>query len=195
MRDIGIVGGGVEFVDVTSRVSVSHLNPLGVGDVNGTEKGSGARFNAGKPDLSLIPLNIIAENISTLPAVDAVKDDVDLYGVLREVHEFQFTGHKKYLYSAILACSSAWGECADVFTFGKKKYSAWNWRRGMLWSIPLACIARHALKLSEGEILDADSGLPHRGHIMCNLVMLIEFCENYKEGNDLPIDGANHAKP
>lgn len=28
----------------------------GVGDVNSKDKGSGARFNAGKPDLSLIPL-------------------------------------------------------------------------------------------------------------------------------------------
>lgn len=30
--------------------------PGGVGDVNSTEKGSGARYNANKPDLSLIPL-------------------------------------------------------------------------------------------------------------------------------------------
>ena len=31
-------------------------NLAGVGDVNSTEKGSGARYNIGKPDLSLIPL-------------------------------------------------------------------------------------------------------------------------------------------
>lgn len=28
----------------------------GIGDVNSTEKGSGARYNSGKPDLTLIPL-------------------------------------------------------------------------------------------------------------------------------------------
>ena len=39
--------------------SVSHQvseKSSGIGDINSTEKGSGARYNAGKPDLSLIPL-------------------------------------------------------------------------------------------------------------------------------------------
>jgi pantoate kinase len=31
----------------------------GIGDVNSDAKGSGARFNAGKPDLSLIPLHLL----------------------------------------------------------------------------------------------------------------------------------------
>lgn len=33
----------------------------GVGDVNSTEKGSAARFNAGKPDYSLIPISTLAD--------------------------------------------------------------------------------------------------------------------------------------
>jgi hypothetical protein len=32
------------------------ISVMSIGDVNSTEKGSGARFNDGKPDFSLIPL-------------------------------------------------------------------------------------------------------------------------------------------
>lgn len=33
----------------------------GIGDVNSKEKGSGARFNSGKPDYSLIPFYTLAD--------------------------------------------------------------------------------------------------------------------------------------
>ena len=42
----------------------------GIGDVNGTEKGSAARFNSGKIPLDLIPVEqllIYAEKSSALP--------------------------------------------------------------------------------------------------------------------------------
>ncbi len=35
------------------------IQPNGIGDVNSNEKGSGARYNVGKPDLSIIPLSTL----------------------------------------------------------------------------------------------------------------------------------------
>jgi hypothetical protein len=36
---------------------------MAIGDINGTTKGSGARFNEGKPDFSLIPLCTLEDEI------------------------------------------------------------------------------------------------------------------------------------
>lgn len=64
---------------------------------------------------------------------------------------------------------------------------AWNWAKGMNWSIPVACALRHADAYYVGnEELDPESGLPHIGHILCNTTMLLYYLTNYEEGNDLP---------
>ena len=108
-----------------------------VGDVNSTERGSGARFNDGKTRFDLIPLS-------------ALKD------------------------------------CADVFEYGAEKYAAWNWAKGMDWSVPYACMLRHLEAWYRGEDTDPESGLPHLGHVMCNLIMLSHYAKNYKDGDDRP---------
>lgn len=108
-----------------------------VGDVNSLEKGSGARYNNGKADLSLIPLWTLEDE-------------------------------------------------AKVWMYGKKKYAAWNWAKGMDWSIPLACALRHISAWQRGEELDHESGLPHLAHAICNLRMLTLYSKTYKEGDDRP---------
>ena len=109
----------------------------GIGDVNSNEKGSGARYNAGKPDFSLIPLSTLEDE-------------------------------------------------ARVWGYGKNKYVAWNWAKGMPWSVPLACALRHLAAWQSGEDIDAESGLPHLAHAMCNLRMLTLFSKTYTEGDDRP---------
>jgi hypothetical protein len=37
------------------------FHPIGIGDVDSSAKGSGARFNGGKPDFSLIPLSTMED--------------------------------------------------------------------------------------------------------------------------------------
>ncbi len=88
-----------------------------------------------------------------------------------------------------------WKDCADVFDYGRKKYAAWNWTKGMAWSIPTACIIRHCLAILDGETVDPESGLPHRGHIACNVVMLIQYEQTFKEGDDRPVKWLNVDKP
>lgn len=75
---------------------------------------------------------------------------------------------------------------ADVFAYGANKYAAWNWAKGMPWSVPYACMMRHLEAWYRGEELDPESGLPHLGHVMCNLVMLTHYAEFYREGDDRP---------
>ena len=147
-----------------------------VGDVHSTAKGSGARFNAGKPAIELIPFHILALTTEQ----DTLKE------AFYQLGNYQFSGNTVHLEALFADLAHHWEDCAAVFDYGKRKYAEWNWLKGMAWSIPLACCGRHLMHLRDGELLDAESGLPHWGHIMCNLVMLITYAEVYPEGNDLP---------
>lgn len=109
----------------------------GIGDVNSKEKGSGARYNTGKADLSLIPLVTLEEE-------------------------------------------------AMVWEYGKAKYAAWNWAKGMNWSVPYACALRHLSAWQRGEEIDPESGQSHLAHVMCNIRMLMLYSKTYKEGDDRP---------
>jgi len=112
---------------------------MSIGDVNSTERGSGARFNDGKPAFELIP------------------------GIGLE-------------------------DCARVFEYGRKKYAAWNWAKGMSWMVVFGCLLRHLYAWARGEDNDPESGLPHLGHAMCNLVMLSTFARTYRDGDDRPTE-------
>jgi hypothetical protein len=45
---------------------------------------------------------------------------------------------------------------------------------------------RHLAAWQRGEENDAESGLPHLAHAMCNLRMLTLYAENYPQGDDRP---------
>ncbi len=119
---------------------------MAVGDVNSKAKGSGARYNDDKPDLSLIPLCTLEDE-------------------------------------------------ARVWAYGKKKYAAWNWAKGMDWSIPYACAMRHLAAWQKGEDIDSESGQSHLAHAMCNLRMLTLYSKTYTEGDDRPKEWLNEHNP
>ncbi|WP_430229309.1 dATP/dGTP diphosphohydrolase domain-containing protein [Paraburkholderia tropica] len=162
-----------------------HWQKDGIGDVNSNTRGSGARYNTGKVAIELIPLRLIAEQFELVTAED---DPVNaLIGALWNLALFQEGGDATYLRKTIELVGSAWDECAAVFDYGRRKYAEWNWAKGMAWSVPLACAARHLIfGMMKGEELDPESGLPHRGHLLCNIVMLLTFIRTYPEGDDLP---------
>ena len=167
--------------------------PAPVGDLNSDAKGSGARFNAGKPDFALLPLLVVYENLAARAPV--VTDNCTVYALnaLYHLGQFQATSNIAHLKNVLKALDpeavEAWAECARVFSYGKEKYAPWNWAKGMPWSVPLACAARHLRAMIEGEVVDAESGLPHRGHVYCNICMLLVYADTFKEGNDLPAPG------
>jgi hypothetical protein len=159
-----------------------------VGDINSNAKGSGARYNAGKAPLELIPFRIIAESYR-IAGARAAPAFCDFTQTLTCLGLFQETGEELHLYEALLSLGNlkeTWEACAKVFDYGRKKYAAWNWAKGMAWSIPLACAGRHTLAVLGGEDKDPESGELHRGHIACNIVMALTFLRTYREGDDLP---------
>jgi hypothetical protein len=64
---------------------------------------------------------------------------------------------------------------AQVMTFGKKKYSAHNWRGGIVYSRLLAAALRHLFAYLGGESKDPETGLSHLAHAACCIMMLLEF--------------------
>ena len=153
---------------------------MSVGDVNSNERGSGARYNDGKPPLELIPLRVIAKQFEKCLSPQ-------LFGALWNLALFQEGGDIQCLHDAIECVGADWEECAAVLAYGRKKYAEWNWCKGMPWSVPLGCAARHlVLGMIRYEPHDAESGLSHRGHFICNLMMLITFTRTYPEGDDRP---------
>lgn len=159
----------------------------GIGDIESSSRGTAARYNAGKPPLDLLPLYMVVETINQTEVLTADKSKQLVIGVLNSVSEFQKSGDPKFIKNAIFMCNNHWVDCANVFGYGAKKYASWNWCKGMKWSVPIACIGRHAFKIIyESEHVDIESGLPHIGHILCNLVMLNTYMHSFPEGNDLP---------
>lgn len=132
----------IENMEDTHEMLTFHPLPKteGIGDINSDDKGTGARYNSGKPKLSLIPLTTLYDE-------------------------------------------------ARVWEYGEKKYKAWNWTKGMQWSVPLECALRHLARWQAGEENDEESGLPHLAHAMCNLRMLTLYAKTYTEGDDRPPAG------
>lgn len=88
--------------------------------------------------------------------------------------------HKPYV---DLIDSYALTELAKVLTFGAKKYSAHNWRGGIQYSCIIASCFRHLMSINSGENVDAESGLPHAAHLMCN-AMFLTWMMRYRDDMD-----------
>lgn len=171
------------------KVAMAPVRPHGVGDVAGTTPGSAARFNAGKPDLSLIPASILSDLADHARTLAPTPAEIYWPVVLSRLGAFQMRdGGREALLDALRVMDNdglLWADCARVFDYGREKYSAWNWARGQAWSIPIGSALRHIVfGTLRGEALDPESGLSHRGHVACNIVMLLWFLDHYPEGDD-----------
>src|SRR5690606_36970043 len=104
---------------------------LGTGDLASSERGSGARFNAGKPPLDLIPVHVF---------IKAHRDcaGLTIFGLLRDLDAWQ----RREASAADLLYNfqpADYEEAAYVLDFGRRKYAEWNWAKGMKWSVPVGC--------------------------------------------------------
>jgi hypothetical protein len=178
--------------------SIAYIH--GAGDINSNTKGSGARYNAGKPDYSLMMLDHLANVADESGSLEGFLDDPEeLVHAMRALGMFQCRGQ----YDDLMEAFAYMRQVAEnhkeegdryvldpvirVWEYGAEKYKMWNWAKGMQWSIPIGCIARHFLDICErDEYRDRESGEPHWAHIICNIQMLEYFYYHYPEGNDLP---------
>lgn len=182
------VARDAELVDLTepSAEPVTVENPKdAVGDVTSNERGSGARFNAGKPKVDYIPMRVLLDALFGFKGISNDKTLLlEVAGYIAAFEEGNDTAAAQAL--DLLFEKGFLKDTCDQFDFGAKKYAAWNWAKGMAWSVPLACMKRHWLKLVAGEATDEESGVSHCGAIGCNLVMLVHFVRHYREGDDRP---------
>ena len=152
------------------------------------------RYNEGKTPLELIPLNVIASTYYvSSPITEPVPGSYPkwlLIQMLRRLGRFQVRqtlGTEELLGILEDLGPGIWKDCAAVFDYGRRKYSEWNWAKGLSWQSVIGCAARHLVfGMLAGEELDKESRLPHRGHLACNIVMLITFDITYREGDDRP---------
>jgi hypothetical protein len=167
------------------RVEIGKDAAIQVVDGIGTVRGTGSRLNAGKPKLEYVPMRVLLDIMAQ--ETTGYEGKADLFAIGTAVAAFE-EGDDREAARALLLLTERFGvesTCAQ-FDFGAKKYSAWNWAKGMAWSIPLACFKRHWLKLRSGEQDDPESGVSHWGAIGCNLTMLVHFVRHYREGDDRP---------
>ena len=157
-------------------------NTMNVGDINSNTKGSGARLNAGKAPLDLIPVSVWRSKWRTAMAQSV--DGEQLTDIMYALEAWQGGAYNPF--NSLLAFNDLEGACR-VFEYGAKKYAAWNWAKGMAWSVPLGCALRHMQAVLDGEFIDDESGLPHLDHVLCNIIMLDFFEDTYPEGDDRPI--------
>lgn len=178
LSDLVLEHPGINSVNGTS------FGKPAVGDLDSAAKGSGARFNAGKPRMDLLILRDSLRLLGSYGPVPAYKS-------FAKLAEFQATKDGHCLVDAVCELYSgnvlnALREASQVFEYGANKYAAWNWAKGMPWSVPLACAVRHLLSILDGKSVDQESGLAHAGHVVCNVLMLIHYDEHYLDGDDLP---------
>jgi hypothetical protein len=69
----------------------------------------------------------------------------------------------------------ALNEVAKILTYGKDKYGAHNWRKGMSWSRVESAMLRHYTAYARGENTDPESGLLHTAHMTANALFLLTY--------------------
>lgn len=72
---------------------------------------------------------------------------------------------------------------AKLFTIGGRKYSPWNWRKGMAWSRIFSAMMRHAWAWMRGERYDQETGQHHMTSVMWCAMVLFEY-ERLSLGED-----------
>jgi hypothetical protein len=77
---------------------------------------------------------------------------------------------------------------ARVLEHGSVKYAPWNWAKGMPWSVPYDCALRHLAAWFRGEDTDPETGESPLAHVVCNLLMLLQYEQHFREGDDRPLD-------
>ena len=74
-------------------------------------------------------------------------------------------------------------QTALVLAYGREKYAAHNWRKGIEVSRLLDAAVRH-IYASDEEHLDVESGLPHLAHAMCCIMFALRMTKDRPDMDD-----------
>ncbi len=133
------------------------------------------KYDAGKPRYDLFPWADVA-----------VADDAPSVAVALASLQIWWTG-KPFRFTLSVPRQAVPGIVA-VLSFGASKYRPRGWEDGIEYSRVFAAACRHAYADAAGELLDAETGLPHASHFWCNVVFLATFAQrgSYGEFDDRP---------
>lgn len=162
-----------------------------------TKDNEAARYNEGKARFSFIDFNMWEDMDKAFEIVENDNDKTScIKRILSTLSSITGTDSKEvhFQYLRILQASSyrlallekgleffkskipdlrAFEAMADVLEFGAKKYARNNWRKGYIDKFSAAdSLYRHLRQMILGDEPDKESGLPHIGHLMCNVMFL-----------------------
>lgn len=66
-------------------------------------------------------------------------------------------------------------ELGRVFSFGEKRYTDYNFRKGFKWSLAFDAMVRHMWLFWNREDRDSESGLHHMAHASWQALVLVFF--------------------
>ena len=75
-------------------------------------------------------------------------------------------------------------QIALVLEFGRRKYAAHNWRKGLSYGRLVAAAMRHCCAILRGEDTDPESNLPHAAHLGCCAMFLIWMMQHRTDMDD-----------
>ncbi len=174
-----------------------------IGDIHGLTKGSGARYNSGKVPYEYLPLRLVLNFLKNENKIYP-KNPYKLWEeIIDKLSSWQSGDDQALIDCLSLALpdftlqdfSEAAHVFKDVTTRKEKPYPLWNWLRGMPWTVPYGCALRHALAASHGIEFDEETKRPHKGHFICNMIMLLQYKETYPEGDDRPAQWLKDHEP
>jgi hypothetical protein len=145
------------------------------------------QINLFDPDTGATMQVSIKEQIEHQTVFGAIPDNVQVPVETIAAIQKQFGTALKFDQDKLplhLLSTEAMNQTAAVLQFGAEKYAAHNWRKGFVWSRPLAAAMRHITAFNAGEDKDPESGLSHLAHAACCIMFLLEFEKTHKELDD-----------
>jgi hypothetical protein len=114
-----------------------------------------------------------------MPDIWKSKEELEAVAIPKPVAKRYNQGKAKLTYVPLALKEG----CARGMVYGATKYERDNWKKGFPWTEVMDCLMRHAEAWTEGEDIDAESGLNHLDLLACNAAFLLHMVK-HKTGTD-----------
>lgn len=152
---------------------------MAVGDIDSNAAGTAARANGNKQAMDLIPVSFWLNQWK-----NSENMDIEIWDMLEALDSWQ-KGNDSALLDWLGETQDI-SQAIPVLVFGCKKYKAWNWAKGMPYSVSLGSLLRHTQAILNHDMIDSESGEDHWSHILCNIMFICYHTYNFPELDDRP---------